>query len=371
MDQTNPMISSSGSLSRRDALKSLGLGMSGLLLRPSVEFLPSLDFPTADRLGRVAVGKMDLKARPSDGSASLGAVFEDTVIVWNREVVGRQSGRINQRWVETPGGYLWGGQVQPVRNQPNTPLEALPQTSLGLGLWAEVTVPYVDLILINPPARAPWLKYRLERGLPPRFYDSQIVWVDGIQRDLGGQSYYRLNQRYGYGDLFWASAEAFRPLTSADLEPIHLDAGDKRVEVDVVHQTMSCFEGDREVYFCRVSTGAQFNATGERVEAWATPLGSHRIWRKAVSLPLSGGTAAFGWDLPAVGWISLFVGSGVAIHSTYWHNNYGEPSSRGCVNASPEDAHWVFRWTSPVVPYDPGDVTVGMPGGTRIVVAEG
>jgi lipoprotein-anchoring transpeptidase ErfK/SrfK len=77
-----------------------------------------------------------------------------------------------------------------------------------------------------------------------------------------------------------------------------------------------------------------------------------------------------GWSLPAVGWISLFVGSGVAFHSTYWHNNFGEPTSRGCVNCSPEDAKWIFRWTMPSVPYDPGDVTVGMPGGTQVRVVE-
>ncbi|NOY98449.1 MAG: L,D-transpeptidase [Chloroflexi bacterium] len=61
---------------------------------------------------------------------------------------------------------------------------------------------------------------------------------------------------------------------------------------------------------------------------------------------------------------------GVAIHSTYWHNNYGVPTSRGCVNARPDDAKWIFRWTQPVVPYDPGDVTVSMPGGTLIEVTE-
>lgn len=70
----------------------------------------------------------------------------------------------------------------------------------------------------------------------------------------------------------------------------------------------------------------------------------------------------------AVGWVSLFVGMGVAIHSTYWHNNYGEPSSRGCVNANPDDAKWVFRWNQLEVMYDPGDVTVEMPGGTKVSV---
>ncbi len=68
--------------------------------------------------------------------------------------------------------------------------------------------------------------------------------------------------------------------------------------------------------------------------------------------------------------ISRFVGTGVAIHSTFQHNNYGELSSRGCVNASPEDAKWVFRWSLPQVPYDPGDVTVEWPEGTKVIVAE-
>jgi lipoprotein-anchoring transpeptidase ErfK/SrfK len=72
-----------------------------------------------------------------------------------------------------------------------------------------------------------------------------------------------------------------------------------------------------------------------------------------------------------VGWVSLFVGSGVAIHSTFWHNNFGMTMSRGCVNARPEDAKFVFRWTLPSVPYVPGDVTVSMPGGTRVEVVEG
>jgi len=103
---------------------------------------------------------------------------------------------------------------------------------------------------------------------------------------------------------------------------------------------------------------------------WATPIGAFPIWRKLISLHMSGGTTGGGWDLPGIGWTSLFVGSGVAIHSTFWHNNFGEPMSRGCVNASPEDAKWVFRWTMPVVTYNPGDTTVAWPGGTKVEVIE-
>ena len=77
------------------------------------------------------------------------------MVPWIRESVGIMPGRINQRWVETPYGYIWGGNLQPVYNQPNVAMDTLPFTSLGQGMWVEVTIPYVDLILDNPPSRAP------------------------------------------------------------------------------------------------------------------------------------------------------------------------------------------------------------------------
>ena len=357
--------------SRRDFLKLAVLGAGALAFRP----LPRLalpEFPQADQLGRVTVGKMDVYARPDANSQVIGAVYEDNILPWVREVVGSMPGRVNQRFVETPNGYIWGGYVQPVQNRPNSPLGNLYQTSLGAGMWVEVTVPYVDLILENPPARAPWLQYQLSINLPPRFYYSQVVWVDQIKTDENGQVWYRLNEKYGSGDFFWGQAEAFHPLTPEEIAPISpdVDPAQKRIVVKIWEQTLSCFEGNTEVHFARISSGALWDAWGNRVDAWQTPVGESPIWRKAVSLPLSGGSASAGWSLPAVGWVSLFVGTGVAIHSTFWHNNYGEPSSRGCVNASPEDAKWVFRWSMPQVSYDPGDVTVEWPGGTTVSVEE-
>ena len=350
-------------------MKLTATGIGGLSLRPIRQ--PSLPgFPQAEKLGRITVDKMDLKMRPDGNSQTVGALYEDAIVPWLREYVGPAPGRINQRWVETPDGFVWGGYVQPVRNQPNVPLTSLSQTSLGTGMWVEVTVPYVDLILDNPPARAPWLQYQQSINLPPRFYDSQIVWTDQTRTDANGQVQYRLNEKYGYGDIFWGVAEAFHPLRTEELTPLAPGVEEKRIVVNIHRQEISCFEGTTEVKFAKVSTGALFNASGNLVDAWATPLGEHRIWRKAVSLPLSGGSADADWALPAVGFVSLFVGSGVAIHSTYWHNNYGEPSSRGCVNATPEDSKRVFRWSLPQVPYAPGDMTVEWPGGTLIEVVE-
>ncbi len=349
-------------LSRRDFLRMAGLGLGGLALRRwDVGAQTMADFPPGDRLGRVTAGKTELKSRPDVDSRTVGDVYADMVFPWLRQVTGRNPMRSNQRWVETPDGYIWAPYLQPARNSLNVPLVELPAAN---GVWVEVTIPYVDLILDNPPARSPGLVDRIALGLPPRLYYSQVVWVDRIEADEQGQIWYRINERYGsYGDILWAAADAFRPMAAEEIAPIHPEVEDKRVVVNVAYQSLSCFEGQKEVYFARVSTGL---LSGES----ATPIGEFPIWRKLVSVHMSGGSTGGGWDLPGVGWTSLFVGTGVAIHSTYWHNNFGEPMSRGCVNARPEDSKWIFRWTLPIVSYEPGDITVQMPGGTGVQVIE-
>ena len=60
--------------------------------------------------------------------------------------------------------------------------------------------------------------------LPPRFYCSQIVWVDQFLIDEAGQVWYRLNEKYGSGDIFWRQAKVFRPLTAGEVSPISADA---------------------------------------------------------------------------------------------------------------------------------------------------
>ncbi|HVN55355.1 MAG TPA: L,D-transpeptidase [Anaerolineaceae bacterium] len=345
-------------ISRRDFLKYAALGLGGLVILPKAgnpglsRILDASNFPGAENLGRICVGKVDIRSRPAVDAPSVGVLYQDGVVEWQREVVGpAPMGRVNRRWVETPDGFIYAPSVQPVKNKPNAPLTELPATSLGKGMWAEVTVPYVDIFLDNPPARSPWLK----NSALPRLYYSQVLWIDTIETNNKGQVLYRVNEKYGLGDIFWAAAEAFRPLTDEELEPIHPEAELKRVVVNVDYQTMSCFEGNEEVYFSLISSGGKWDAEGNVVDKWATPLGTHSIWRKLISIHMIGGTTGAGYDLPGIAWTMLFTGEGVAIHSTFWHNDFGVTRSHGCVNASPEDAKWVFRWTSPVVTYDPGD----------------
>jgi hypothetical protein len=131
-----------------------------------------------------------LKARPDIDSPEVGTLFEDEIVTWLRELVGKRPLWNCQRFVETPQGFVFAPNLQPVRNLPNRPLTALPGPE---GIWVEVTVPYMDLELANPPARSPWLKL----GSKPRLYYSQILWVDQVRTDEDGQAWYRVGEKFG------------------------------------------------------------------------------------------------------------------------------------------------------------------------------
>jgi lipoprotein-anchoring transpeptidase ErfK/SrfK len=355
-------------LSRRDFLKLTGLGMGALALRPlnsrwSVPAAGSLalpDFPQADLLGRNCTsdtslqwgGTVPIMARPDATSSKVRDTHRDEVFPWLREVSAEtvNFNNPNQRWVETPEGYIWFPYLQPCRNLPNTPLAALPAGQKGF--WAEVTVPYVDLILDNPTPVSGWMRDHVAYDLQARLYYSQVMWIDQVRTSDSGTVQYHVNERYANpGDLFWAEGAAFRSLTEEDISPINpdVDPATKKVIVNLNYQTLSCMESEREVYFCRVSTG---------IQEGSTRLGEHPVARKLISVRMSANTAGASYDLPGISWTTIFdYSTGVAIHAATSHNDFGAVRSHGCVNCRPEDAKWIFRWSLPIVSLEPGDLT--------------
>ncbi len=353
-------------LSRKEFIKMLGLGITGVGLKPILKFNDSADFPDYERLGRVCIiGMVDVKSAPYEGSETVGVLYEDAVIPWLREVVAKEPNLnyFNQRWVETTDGYVYAANIQPVRNLPNEPIKTLLKTNMGEGMWAEVTVPYADVSLVYGPSSNSWVHARIDQGLPLRVYYGQVYYVDTIKQDTDGSVFYRVNPNYYGGvDMLWVPAEAMRPIPPEEITQITPEVEDKTIVVDVSRQSLSCFEGETEVYYCRVSTGAKYDMYGNPVEKWSTPLGSYVVSRKFISLQMSGGATGAPYDLPGIGWVSLFATGGVAIHATVWHNDFGTPKSHGCVNTLPEDAKWIFRWSLPVTPYEVGMVDISVSG---------
>jgi hypothetical protein len=52
------------------------------------------------------------------------------------------------------------------------------------------------------------------------------------------------------------------------------------------------------------------------------------------------------YNLPNVEWVQYFF-EDYSFHGTYWHNDFGEPRSHGCVNMTNADAKWLFDWSMP------------------------
>lgn len=354
--------------SRRDFLKLAGLGLGALAFRPGPlqDVRPLPQFPAGDFLGRVAVTpnfySTALRSQPDENAPVLRDVPQDEVVIWHREVVGTNvAGRLNRRWVQTPDGFIYAADLQPVRNLPNTPMTALPAGKDGF--WAEVTVPYIDLQLQTAPI-SPMVKYSLETNQPVRLYYGQVVWIDQVGAAGDGTIMYRVNEAaplhgYGYGDIFVGDGAGLRPLTNEDVAPINpdVDPNLKKIVVDATpgRQILSCYEGNTEVFFCRVSTGY-----GER---FSTPTGDQALSWKIFSIHMAANTSSdSGYDTMAVPWPLFFnTNAGAAIHGTFWHNDFGTRRSHGCVNVTPEDAKWIFRWSTPSISLDQSETRLNWP----------
>lgn len=118
-------------------------------------------------------------------------------------------------------------------------------------------------------------------------------------------------------------------LTAAALSAMTPD-GVRSIEVDLGAQTLTAWQGDVAVLHTSISSG---------LSGTPTVTGSYRVGTKYPSQRMRGP----GYDIPNVPWVMYFYGS-YAIHGAYWHNNFGVPMSRGCVNASVGDAEFLYYW---------------------------
>jgi len=134
------------------------------------------------------------------------------------------------------------------------------------------------------------------------------------------------------------------------------------IEIDLSDQKLYAHEGDKIVYEFLVSSGK-----------WApTPTGEFRVWIKLRYTLMHGGDKAKHtyYYLPNVPYTQYFY-KGFGLHGTYWHNNFGNPMSHGCVNLATPDAEKLFYWTSPLVEQGQGMAYSSKDNpGTKVVVHE-
>jgi hypothetical protein len=133
--------------------------------------------------------------------------------------------------------------------------------------------------------------------------------------------------------------------------------GQKWIEVNVTTQQVTAWEGEEPVFTFSASTGLPYTPT---------VLGKFNIYWKLQSTLMAGAD----YYLPDVPYTMYFY-QGYALHGAYWHNNFGQPMSHGCVNLEPSQAKALFEWADPIIP--PGQTQVVASAdnpGTLVVVHE-
>jgi lipoprotein-anchoring transpeptidase ErfK/SrfK len=143
-----------------------------------------------------------------------------------------------------------------------------------------------------------------------------------------------------------------RPVEPAELAPIspEVPLEEKHIEISNSDQTLTAYEGDRAVLHTHVSTGIPSSGPTPNGIPTDTPNGHFRISVKLPSRHMGDGNLTDdveAYELPGVPWVSFFHTTGVAMHGTYWHDNFGRMMSHGCVNMRNQDALWVYRWSMP------------------------
>ncbi len=110
----------------------------------------------------------------------------------------------------------------------------------------------------------------------------------------------------------------------------------KWIEVDLSAQRLTAWQAGDGIRRFTISSGKRH---------FATPAGAFTIREKIPVRVLRGSVRGEDWKIPGVPWIMVFKRGGFYIHAVYWHNDFGQPASHGCVTLAPEDAEWLYDWT--------------------------
>jgi lipoprotein-anchoring transpeptidase ErfK/SrfK len=230
----------------------------------------------------------------------------------------------------------------------SAPIISEPPADLGVGgPYPEVAQPPADVPAAQPPAEVP---AEVPAADPPGIYT--------VQR---GDTLFRIATQYGLP--VWAVASAnnilnpdqifvgqqlnmaidpsqVQPLpapTAAPpsqeqiaLAPPSPTSSGKLILVVLSEQMVYAYENGVLLRQFVVSTGLPGTPTVQ---------GTFSTYIKYEAQTMSGPD----YYLPGVPWVMYFY-RGYALHGTYWHNNFGNPMSHGCVNLRTPEAEWLYAW---------------------------
>lgn len=135
-------------------------------------------------------------------------------------------------------------------------------------------------------------------------------------------------QQLDSGDGVFALAVSETPFETVNLA--------RRIEIDLGSQHAYLFENGNVVQSWAVSTG---------LPGTLTPTGNFKVFAHTAMQDM-GCYPDAPYCTEDVPWITWFT-TNIGFHGTYWHNNFGNRMSHGCVNLPIDLAKYVYDW-SPV-----------------------
>ena len=125
------------------------------------------------------------------------------------------------------------------------------------------------------------------------------------------------------------------PISEAGLlKPLGLLPNERWIDVDISEQTLIAYEGETPVFETLISSG---------LAQYPTVIGQFRVWLRYESQTMDGSRLGYDYYLENVQFVQYFY-EDYALHGTYWHNNFGNPMSHGCVNLTNEDSEFLFNF---------------------------
>ena len=281
--------------------------------------------------------------QPNDKSLIVAPRYRDDIVHIYGLVKSAYGPSYNPYWYRVWEGYIHSAHLQVVNLRLNPVLSNLPEN----GQIGEITVPFTQS----------W-KYDTFSGWSRvyRLYYESTHWIVAIEEGPDKRPWYRLRDELG-GAEYLIDAQHIRPIPPEEFDPISPDVppGKKRIEVSLMMQTLTAYEGNKIVLQTKISSGESSYQTSPDEIPTVTPKGTFHVQNKMPSKHMGNGVPHAdpndpnAYELPGVPWVSFFEPiTGVACHGTYWHNNFGVPMSHGCVNMRNDDAKWLYRWTTPV-----------------------
>lgn len=191
-----------------------------------------------------------------------------------------------------------------------------------------------------------------------RFELHSVVALTGKVEIQHGQRYFEL--RDGEGQRWVREQDAVLPvprsLTPWGARVGELDRTGRApknerqtwLEVSVLGGWLLAFEGTKPVFATLVSPGKGGipRAGEDPLEISATPLGTFPISGKLATVTMQAPGEFVHSEVP---WTQN-IRKPYAIHSAYWHDNWGNLQSGGCINVSPADGKWLFEFSEPRLP---------------------